>query len=395
MSSSLMVVVPVGKLEEIEQLLSTNKQAEYGGDDNKTIVVQEQDILKRGMAALQNEFAELHLEGEKIAKEILNSDKNYSLNELEMFAQEQLLLQLEPFFTRDKEEIEVLAANLEESSIKVSQLKANYESALHERDVIQEELTLSEHRITETKAMLQKTEDANNEIEKDMEAMKSEFLKYQAHMENTMGQIENLKVELEEERSKVAKLNVELARAKSSNGEVHKSVGRDEKDSTNEEKNIDELRAFVGEYETKTESLHNEVSKLQAMIEESELEKKELQQEVLDAQKRVSDATTDNIQTAEEIKKLSLEIQEFYKRLSELQACYNECQHERSDFQGQTMALQQEVIKLQAELVETNSAHQRRMATLGEGNQNLTIIGRLTLRIRSKLAGAFLGVFAF
>ena len=126
------------------------------------------------------------------------------------------------------------------------------------------------------------------------------------------------------------------------------------------------------------------------------MKKGAVQQDMLDAQKRVSDATADNLQTAEEIQKLSLEIQEFYKRLSELQACYNECQHERSDFQGQAMALEQEVIKRQAELVETKSAYHIRVATLEEGKQNMrTIIGRLTFRIKSKLAGAFLGVFAF
>ena len=111
--------------------------------------------------------------------------------------------------------------------------------------------------------MIQKTEDANNEIEKDVETMKSRLLKHQVHMENTMKQIENLKVELEEERSKVAKLNTELARAQSLSGEVQKSADQDVKDSTIKEKTIDELRTSVGEYETKTKSLHNEVSKLQ------------------------------------------------------------------------------------------------------------------------------------
>ena len=73
MSSSLIVVVSGDKLEEIEQL-------GHGENDNTG------NFLKRGMAALQNEFAELQLEGEKIAKEIMSSSKTYSLNELEMFA---------------------------------------------------------------------------------------------------------------------------------------------------------------------------------------------------------------------------------------------------------------------------------------------------------------------
>ena len=186
-----------------------------------------------------------------------------------------------------------------------------------------------------------------------MAAMKSQMFKCEGQRESQSKQKANLKAELEEERSKVTKLKAELARIKSRYDEFQRNADLKLKESGNKDKTIENLRASVMAHELKTESLLSEVTKLQAQIEITEEEKRELREETLDAQKRVRDAAAENRQTSEENEKLNLEVQSFYKRLSELQASFNTCEHEKFDFQHQTMALQQKVSRLEAEIDES------------------------------------------
>lgn len=394
MSSSVILDLPGKAPKKIEQESLAKKEMGQPQAENNDFIDQENEVIQWDQVELQDKFAELQSEGEKMLKEILNFNEHFNIKELELFAHRRIFSQLEPSHAFDEDEIEALTEKLEESSIKIVQLEANYESALREKIEIQEELALAQLRIAETQALLQKTEDANNETEQNMESTKSQLSKYEVHMDNTTKQIAKFEAELEEERAKVVKLNKELASTPSHNEVAQRKAHSNERESTLKDDTIYELRTSVDEYETKIELLYSEVNKLKAQMELAEEENKELHQQVLDAENRVFDVAAENGQTKAENQQLSLEIQSFYKRLSELQACYNECQRERSDFQCETMALQQKVVKLQADLVDTNSAFQRMMTTPEERRQ-YTMIERLTLGIRAKFAGAFLGVFAF
>ena len=345
------------KVAETEMNLSQTKLSEL--DSSFQSIRNERDDLQSELFAVSSKLAvveEANIKSlERVTQlEVENSRlrDNIAGLESEMFTQGRRFAQLEPTYTHAREEVEVLTAKLEDSSTKISQLEANYETAVRERDELKEELALCERRLAESKALLQKTEDASNEVEQKMVTMKSQLLKYEGHVESATKQKSNFKAELEDERSKVAKLKRELAKARSRSEEFQRNVDWNKKESDNKNKTIDELRASVAAYELKTESLYSEVSKLQAQIEITEEEKRELQEETLDAQRRMRDAVTDNRQALEENDKLNLEIQSFYKRLSELQASYNVCEHEKYDFQHQTMALQQKVTKLEAELEE-------------------------------------------
>ena len=393
MSSSVILDLSGEPPKKSEQASLATKEAGQS-QENNNFTDQENEVIQWDQVDLQDKLAELQSEGEKMLKEILNCNEHYNIEGMELFAHRRIFSQLEPPHAFDEDKIEALTEKLEESSIKIAQLEANYESALCEKIEIEEELALAQLRIAETQALLQKTEDANNETEQNMESMKSQLSKYEVQMENTTKQIAKFEAELEEERTKVVKLNKELASTPSHNEVAQRRAHSNERESTFKDDTIYELRASVDEYEMKTECLYSEVNKLKAQIELAEEENKELHQQVLDAENRVLDVAAENSQTKAENQQLSLEIQSFYKRLSELQACYNECQRERSDFQCETMALQQKVVKLQADLVDTNSAFQRMISTPEERRQ-YTIIERLTLGIRAKFAGAFLGVFAF
>ena len=343
---------------ETELNLSQSKVTEL--DTSLQSLKTEKDDLQRELFAVSCKLATMEETNRKSLDRITELDMENSRMrdtiarlESEMFAQGRRVSQLEPTYSQAKDEIEQLTIKLEESSIKINQLESSCETAVRERDELREELTLSERRMTETRSMLQKTEDASNELEQKMAAMKSQMFKYEGQMESASKQKANLKAELEEDRSKVTRLKAELARMKSRYDEFQRNSDFKQKESSNKDKIIEDLRASVAAYELKTESVLSEVSKLQAQMEITEEEKRELQEEALEAQKRVRDAAADNRQNSEENERLNLEIQSFYKRLSELQASFNTCEHEKFDFQHQAMALQQKVSKLEAEIDES------------------------------------------
>ena len=345
------------KAVETEMNLSQTKLSDL--DTSLQATKTERDDLQRELFAVSSKLEtveEANMKNlERVSQlEAENSRLRDNINglESEVFAQGRRLSQLEPTYTHAKEEIEVLTSQLEETSMKISQLEANYETVARERDELKEELVLSERRIGETKILLQKTEDASNEVEQKMVVMKSKLVKYEGKIESASKQKSNMKDELEEERLKVTRLKIDLANAQRRCDESQRKADLTKKEFGNKDKTIDELKASVTTFELKTESIFGEMSKLQAQLEIAEEEKKELQEQTLDAQKRVRDAVADNRRVSEENEKLSLEIQSFYKRLSELQASYNACEHEKHDFQHQTMALLQKVTKLEAELDE-------------------------------------------
>lgn len=345
------------KVVETEMNLSQAKINEL--DTSLQSAKNERDDLQRELFAVSSKLATMEEAYRKSLDRVAELDMensrlrdNIAGLESVMFAQGRRFSQLEPTYAQARDEIEQLTVKLEESSIRISQLESSYETVIRERDDLSEELALSERRIAETKSLLQKTEDASNEVEQKMAGMKSQMLKYEGQLESASKQKSNLKAELEEERSKVTRLKKKLAKAQSHYEEFQRNVDLNKKESSNKDKIIEDLRASVAAYELKTESLFSEVSKLQARMEITEEEKRELQEETLDAEKRIRDVTVDNRQSSEENEKLNLEIQGFYKRLSELQASYNTCEHEKYDFQHQAMALQQKVSKLEAELDE-------------------------------------------
>lgn len=330
---------------ETELNLSQSKVTEL--DTGLQSVKTEKDDLQRQLFAVSSKLTTTEETNRKILErmtelEMENSKLRDTVSELEseIFAQGRKVSQLGPSYAQAQDDNERLSIKLEESSIKISQLESSYEAVVSEKDGLREELTLSERRITETKSLLQKTEDVCNALEEKMAAMKSQMFKCEGQRESQSKQKANLKAELEEERSKVTKLKAELARIKSRYDEFQRNADLKLKESGNKDKTIENLRASVMAHELKTESLLSEVTKLQAQIEITEEEKRELREETLDAQKRVRDAAAENRQTSEENEKLNLEVQSFYKRLSELQASFNTCEHEKFDFQHQTMALQ-------------------------------------------------------
>lgn len=374
------------KVVETEMNLSQAKVSEL--DTSLQSAKTERDDLQRELFAVSSKLATMEEANRKSLDKVAELDMensrlrdNIAGLESETFAQGRRFSQLEPTYAQAKDEIEQLTVKFDESSIKISQLESSYETAIRERDDVREELTLSERRIAETKSLLQKTEDASNEVEQKLAAMKSQMLKYEGQMESASKQKSNFKAELEEERSKVTRLKRELAKTQSRYEESQRNLDSNKKESNNKDEIIEDLRASVAAYELKTESLFSEVSKLQAHMEITEEEKRELQEETLDAQKRIRDVTADNRQSSEENEKLNLEMQSFYKRLSELQASYNACEHEKYDFQHQAMALQQKVTKLEAEFdeaVNQRSAYEVRVqeysATYSAVSQEATLL---------------------
>ena len=374
------------KVVETERNLSQVKITEL--DTSLQSIKTERDNLQRELFAVSSKLTTMEEANRKSLDKVAELDQensrlrdNIAGLESDMFAQDKRFSQLEPTYVQAKDEIEQLTIKLEESTIRISQLESSYETAIRERDDVREELTLSERRIADTKSLLQKTEDASNEVEQKLAAMKSQMLKYEGQIESASKQKTNFKAELEEERSKVTRLKRELTKTQGRFEELQKNLESNKKDSGNKDEIIEELRASVTAYELKTESLYSEVSKLQAQMEITEEEKRELQEETLDAQKRIRDVTADNRQSSEENEKLNLEMQSFYKRLSELQASYNACEHEKYDFQHQAMALQQQVTKLEAELEEAvnqRSTCEVRMqeysATYSAVNQEATLL---------------------
>ena len=378
------------KVAETEMNLSQTKIAEL--DTSLQAIKTERDDLQKDLFAVSSKLATMEEANRKNLDKVAELDMensrlrdNIAGLESDMFAQGRRISQLEPTYVQAKDEIEQLTIKLEESSIRINQLESSYETVIRERDDVREELVLSERRIAETKSLLQKTEDASNEVEQKLAAMKSQMLKYEGQIESASKQKTDFKAELEEERSTVTRLKRELGKTQSRYEESQKNLESNRKEFNNKDDIIEDLRASVTAYELKTESLLSEVSKLQVQMEITDEEKRELQEETLEAQKRIRDVTTDNRQSSEENEKLNLEMQSFYKRLSELQASYNACEHEKYDFQHQAMALQQQITKLEAELHEAVSQRSDCEATVQEYSATYSAVNQEVTLLKTQL----------
>jgi len=171
--------------------------------------------------------------------------------------------------------------------------------------------------------------------------------------EQEMNVLEMLNSEVEQADSTCSQVKEEeIASSQSHYAEIRRNVDWNQRESTSKDKIIDELRESLATYELQNESLYSEVSKLQEQLKTTEEKRRELQVEVLDAHERLRDAATESKQAAEENVKLSIELQSYYKRLSELQASFNACEHEKYDFQQQIMEQQHNETKLETELEE-------------------------------------------
>ena len=347
----------ISKIVETEMKLSQEKVSEL--ETSLQSVKNDRDYFQRELFAVSSKLATMEEAKRKNLDKIEELDaENSKLRdnvtglESKMFAQGKRYSQLEHAYAQARDEIEQLTVKLEESAFRISQLESSCETEIREREDLAEELALSERRIAETKFLLQKTEDASNEVEQKMASMKCQILKYEGQIESATKQGANFKAELEGERSKVTKLEKKLTKTQSHYEELQRNVDLNKKECSNKDKIIEDLRASLAAYELTNESLFSEITKLQTQMEITEEEKRELQEETLDAEKIILDVTADNRQSSEENEKLNHEIQSFYERLSELQALYNTCEHEKYDFQHQAMALQQKVTKLEAELDE-------------------------------------------
>ena len=82
---------------------------------------------------------------------------------------------------------------------------------------------------------------------------------------------------------------------------------------------------------------------------------------------------------------MNIEIQSFYKRLSELQASYNACEHEKFDFQHQSMALQQKVTKLEAELEEATTQRSAYEVRVQEFAATCTAVSQEAASLKNQL----------
>lgn len=281
--------------------------------------------------------------------ELENSELHNTIAELlaEMSAQETEELNMDPIFAQS--EIEKLSQKLEESSIQISQLETRFETAIREGDDLREELSSSERRLSQAKDLLQNVEDANYELEEKMVNMQRKIINYQRDAESASSQNADLKTELEEERSKVKRLNAEVTKFKHRSDELERNADLKQREIHDKDKVIQNLTASLAANRLRTESLLSELNAIQAQVEISEDEKLEMQDELYEAQKRIQDVDTHNRLITEENGNLSFEVQRFYQRLSELKASYKTCEHEKFDFQHQTMALQERVSKLEAQ----------------------------------------------
>ena len=348
----------------------------------------ERDELQRELIAVSIKLAKVEEANVKSLERVTQlEDENSRLRDIIATLESESFEQ--PNCSHAKEgarHIKVRPVKLEETLIKISQLEAKYETAVRERDELKDELVASERRTAEIKTLLRKTEDASNELEEVMATVKSELLKYKGDMESATKQTSNLKAELEEERSKVEKLSKEIASSQSRYEEFQRNVDWNQRESTSKDKIIDELRESLAAYELQNESLYSEVSKLQGQLKTTEQKRRELQEEVIDAQERLRDAATESKQAAEENVKLSIELQLFYKRLSELQASFNACEHEKYDFQQQIMEQQHNVTKLETELEE--AMKQRSLCDLRkkEFASNLSAVGQNVASLKRQVA---------
>ena len=348
----------------------------------------ERDELQRELIAVSIKLAKVEEANVKSLERVTQlEDENSRLRDIIATLESESFEQ--PNCSHAKEgarHIKVRPGKLEETLIKISQLEAKYETAVRERDELKDELVASERRTAEIKTLLRKTEDASNELEEVMATVKSELLKYKGDMESATKQTSNLKAELEEERSKVEKLSKEIASSQSRYEEFQRNVDWNQRESTSKDKIIDELRESLAAYELQNESLYSEVSKLQGQLKTTEQKRRELQEEVIDAQERLRDAATESKQAAEENVKLSIELQLFYKRLSELQASFNACEHEKYDFQQQIMEQQHNVTKLETELEEAMKQCSLCDLRKKEFASNLSAVGQNVASLKRQVA---------
>ena len=389
--NNLTTALPMTNERELEKPIEKDTGHKNGAN---YLPSKEKEDTGKDVVEMKDDSTKDEFEGEKMPIETATESKKTYSQKLNMLARKRIASQVPASYSSDEDELELLTTKLNQSSVKINQLEADYESALRERDEIHGELELAEHKIAETRELLHKTEDVNFETQDRVEALTSELRKYKANTKSTTKQIALLEATLEEERLKAVELKKDLARAQKRSDEVQKKAECDKREFEKKDKTIDELKASVEEYHVKTESLLDDISKLKEQIEKSEQQKKELEQRVSAAEKKAHDAAVDSAQIAEENQKLSLEIEAFYVRLSEMQASYNESINERTDFECLAMALQQKVTKLQADLVEAKWTRMKSMST-AVALQNMSCIERMALFLRSKFVSAFHGVFSF
>ena len=78
MSSSSAMVSTGNSEEQSDQLLSAKQEAAQW-EESYNFVVQEKEVLQREVVELQDKLAGLQAESEKLQREILNNNKNYSI----------------------------------------------------------------------------------------------------------------------------------------------------------------------------------------------------------------------------------------------------------------------------------------------------------------------------
>ena len=78
MSSSSVMVSPGNSEEQSDQLLSAKQEAAQW-EESYNFVVQEKEVLQRDLVELQDTLAGVQAESEKLQREILNNNKNYSI----------------------------------------------------------------------------------------------------------------------------------------------------------------------------------------------------------------------------------------------------------------------------------------------------------------------------
>ena len=248
-----------------------------------------------------------------------------------------------------------------------SMVQKLYETAPKPEVQLKTELNMGEKSVANMNSSISASYKSNNDVQSLLNELeetaenKLSFLNQQLEetvleeeeKERELNVFEMLNSEVEQSDSTCSQVKEkEIASSQSRYAETRRNVDRNQKESISKDEIIDELRESLATYELQNESLYSEVSKLQEQLKKTEEEKREFREEVLDAQERLRDAVAEHKQAAEENVKLSIELQSFYKRLSELQASFNACEHEKYDFQLQIMEQQHNEAKLETELEE-------------------------------------------
>ena len=78
MSTRQSVVASGNTNEESDQVLSAKQEAAHW-EESYNFVVQEKEVMQRDLVELQDKLAGLQAEGERLQREILNCNKNYSI----------------------------------------------------------------------------------------------------------------------------------------------------------------------------------------------------------------------------------------------------------------------------------------------------------------------------